>query len=355
MLYFFKDNKLSYQVSDEKWTGSTTNQPSGADVWTKCPGWATVFFKSPTSPSAEKGIKVHNEAADVLKTLIEGRVVYKVDDLVDSYVRYFTRLRNISSNFIVGVEHPLTLNEKTRGKIDLFFIDIDNKKIYIIDLKTGRKKVTPKKNIQLAVYALLVFKLFNSDEFKDQQKTAFGVGSPIDFKRFKIIFSIFQEEDDEWECDKDFLVAAANTIKSSLKSKEFNLDACGGCFKVFGCPEYKKGVVSFLEKAESVLSGGLASYSDEQLSKLWAEAARVKKIAEMAEKEAKMRLEADPLTPHFRYICVKSKRKWKEPEKVPEKFLKKVPVTLAEAEKIDKKALFELTFSENTYKVINSL
>jgi len=128
-----------------------------------------------TNEYASKGILMHQLAEELYnnpKLEIDDSFTKDEINLVKGYVYY---IKSIAKNAnIAEVEKEVYLNNLSPyfknskyGKIDFVAIDIENEKLYIVDLKTGRAKVTIRDNHQLYIYAYLAYREYIDNNPKE--------------------------------------------------------------------------------------------------------------------------------------------------------------------------------------------
>ena len=119
---------------------------------------------TPPNEYAEKGIKLHKISEDLYnnpKLKIDNTFTKDDINLVKGYVYYIKSIADENAD-IAEVEKKVYLEKLSPyfykykyGTID--FVAIKNKKLHIVDLKTGRTNVIVKDNYQLYIYAYLAY------------------------------------------------------------------------------------------------------------------------------------------------------------------------------------------------------
>lgn len=153
---------------------------SGAHRWTKCTASIELEDKlleisgeipDKISDFAAKGTALHNVCAEILES---GCDVSKFDlnnealEIVLNYVERVKSLISVNSKVFIEkrVDYSFLDDVKSSsafGTADCIIVDSENRVIHIIDLKTGKKRISAFKNLQLILYAIGAYKEFSEN------------------------------------------------------------------------------------------------------------------------------------------------------------------------------------------------
>lgn len=149
-------------------TGHAVLSPSASSRWLYCTASPAMSVGEPntSSKAAERGTLLHTQAENCLLTGTDAASGIEEDDvIVQTYVDY---VRGIEGELFV--ENRLSLmpitGEKAKGTADA--IVIGDKKLSVVDLKTGMTPVDAKNNSQLRIYALAALEEYSFfDDIKE--------------------------------------------------------------------------------------------------------------------------------------------------------------------------------------------
>lgn len=151
---------------------------SGAHRWTKCTAsieledkLLEISGKLPDKQSefAAAGTALHNVCAEVLESGCDVSKFNLNDDALEIVLSYVDRVKSLTSasskvfiekrvdySFLDDVKYSSAF-----GTADCIIVDSENSVIHVIDLKTGKKRISAFKNLQLILYAIGAYKEFS--------------------------------------------------------------------------------------------------------------------------------------------------------------------------------------------------
>lgn len=154
-----KANTLSEAMSSNA-TGHAILSPSSSHCWLNCTASPAMSLGEPNTAgkAADRGTMLHEVAEQCLLNGTDANTGIEEDDvIVQAYIDY---VRTINGELFV--ENRLSLlpitGEKASGTADA--IIIGDKKLTVVDLKTGMVRVDAANNSQLRIYALAALEAY---------------------------------------------------------------------------------------------------------------------------------------------------------------------------------------------------
>jgi hypothetical protein len=287
-------------------------------------------YPDSSGEAAEFGTQVHSVAEEVLRLVKEDpREPENYTDLIETllpeeyhgrigeceghirnYVKYFLSLyRGKKSYFDVMIEEKLEIYRLVFGTVDLLAFNRREKKLYVVDLKTGRNLVPAIDNLQLSLYALGAYKILGSDI----EKVVLVIAQNTDF----------ESPVKEWVIDdpkthfdgllKRIVTAVTKTEEYSkdYKSLEFIGDDafnqgswCKYCKALAGCPKHYDKFTEVLNNKSSM------DLSPEKVSKILEEEKDLLRYFKAVKEYAKNLFEFGEGVPGFELKQSWSNRSW---------------------------------------------
>ena len=180
-----------------------------------CPAWYKLNKDKAreSNESADDGTRRHDAAAKALIALrdevADGKPAVfdpiNEDDMEDYVLPLINWLKEDKDNRVLHIERELRPpgieDPDVWGTCDAYGIDTKNNILHVWDLKTGHNQVSPERNEQLGVYALLIY----SNHYIDA------------FNPYHTVLHIVQGVDKWWECDDKWLAALDSRIDISTQ------------------------------------------------------------------------------------------------------------------------------------------
>lgn len=276
------DHQKTKPVKLKKETGMSY-QPSGAREWLACPGYALLDYDKVTEASS-KGMIAHDIAEqDVIATLVEGA------EPTLSYTQYIKSKIPAKGTVIIGVEVFLQSREirNFRGFVDCMIIHESEKKIELIDYKSGFLKVSAVSNEQLGCY----LKLLNDSDTRITRME-------YDFNTWDVTFTIHQlDRASTWRVAKRWITAFNKALEQHFttyklstkpKLKLFNYrESCTHCYRSNACPKLggavQKDLVKFTFKEFTKIR--LCEMPERELVDLWLKTKEITKKIKIVQSE----------------------------------------------------------------------
>lgn len=252
-------------------TGHAVLSPSASSRWLYCTASPAMSVGEPntSSKAAERGTMLHTQAENCLLNGTDANTGIEEDDaIVQAYIDY---VRAINGELFV--ENRLSLlpitGEPAKGTADA--IVIGDKKLSVVDLKTGMTPVDAKNNSQLRIYALAALEEYSF--FDDIQEVDLIIVQPAIDNISKETMSI--------EALQEFgLFVSAQAGKIHEGNVEFapSQTACKYCPAKHNCPALNDYV------AEAMALDDLAeSYKRIPLVEQWVSAVKDKTLEALIE------------------------------------------------------------------------
>jgi len=305
--------------------------PSSAAAWLECSGWLHFNATMPdsSSPAAERGTRLHDEAANRLNAGV--RKILSADDeiLVADYVSYVEGLMAELEDARLLVESRVHFNEDVWGTADA--IIVSRHRLDVIDFKSGSHPVPARNNSQLALYAAAALRA--PGIFADH-------GTPLD-----VVLHIVQPAIDfysTWEI-----------IPELLESFRLNVEVAVDRAK--SAPEYKpsetacrwcKGRQVCRARAEhnlAVVAQDFEQLNEADVARIVPQLKQIRKWIDDVEARAYDLARSEKL-PGFRIRMKPGSRYWTDPEQVisallqagvePKFAFKSTPIGIGAAEKL---------------------
>ena len=268
MLFEVFNGFFHYPTQDASNEEHALFSPSSASFWLKCNGYATIEDTRPTSEKALEGRKAHDFELKNFIKFTKGQGEHEKTPYLEFIKSYLPK-----KGFLF-FEHRLNSGNKDFfGTIDLAIMDDKTKTLLLCDLKTGKNKVKPDYNEQLACYNYLIQELYPL------------IGEPK-----RVIYSIYQEGAFLWEREDNWYNSITKEIEKVINKKklEFNpTAACHSCFKNTMCSYYGAKVKTEIKPLEAGKS--LSLLREQELVDLWSQAQVIKKYTKAIENELKLR------------------------------------------------------------------
>lgn len=262
--------------------------PSKAHIWTKC----TCYADKGSSYAGKVGTEYHEMAQRALTEDILPE--YPVRAYVD-YVKSLEGRRFVEKAIPLKWLKPEILEESKAGYGYCDAFVFTEKCLEVIDLKTGRIGVSPKNNMQLAIYAYCILQEWDLKSVRG------------------IVLTIFQDnQPKKWEITRqeleDFIRKEVEKgvylILSGAKVREKG-DYCVWCENKAECPAFRE------------TKDNLTPIEIIKEAKRW---------QELAEK-VKSGIKSGELIDDHLEIRTSYRYKWKKDVEIPRDFYKEVPVT----------------------------
>ncbi len=297
--------------------------PSSGERWMNCTGFILDYSKTErkelSNSAAVEGNRLHSLAELELKKFITSELALSdnIDENILAYVKYVSNRFCEFQGMYLGecqlyVEQHLEQQDysgspvfRVSGTVDCIIVTPDF--LEIIDLKTGFRKVSAEKNIQLGLYGLMAAEKFN--------------------KPVAALTIVQKDFVDQWGDLEQVNVFQAE-LKKALTVVQNNLNA-GRSYYALGswceyCPlRYScKTFVGDLFPAVAQLPDPF-TISEAELGKLYAICDFLTEYFKTVEKEVNNRVLKDNRTiPGYKVIQGPGRREWaKEPEEILEKLV----------------------------------
>lgn len=305
--------------------------PSSSKQWLSCTGSIAMCEGEPNlgNSASERGTMLHEYAEQCLLTGKNASDITDNDDDIGIVQYYVDYVRTIDGELFVENKLPLTGitgEEGAKGTADA--VVLGNKKMTVVDLKTGMSPVSAKNNSQLRIYGLAALQEY--DYIDDIETVELVIVQPaLDNISSETLSVTALIEYGQYVSDQAAKILAGETSLSPSK------DGCKWCLAKYKCPALQDYV------DESMTLDDLAeNYKRLDLIKSWMDSVESKAMQVL--------LDGKPLAGLVLGEGRKGSRKWSDEKKVldvlggnRDMFITESVVSPAEMDKLFKKGIID--------------